>query len=104
MLSGCAMCANCDDYAYPAFGGKWQRADRFHGRVGSVFDPAEIRPAAEEIAPGSVGDDQDGDSQSMMELPEMTEPLPYGPQEDPPPVDPSLDGDDPAGSDATTDL
>lgn len=38
--SGCATCQNADDYAYPAYGGIWQRTDPTHGRVGSVFAPA----------------------------------------------------------------
>lgn len=38
--SGCSVCATPYDYAYPAYGGKWERTDRFHGRVGSAFDPA----------------------------------------------------------------
>ena len=38
--SGCRLCANCDDLAYPAYGGSWQRTRRDAGRVGSLFDPA----------------------------------------------------------------
>ena len=36
-VSGCAMCSTCDDDTYAAFGGKWQRVDMTHGRVGSAF-------------------------------------------------------------------
>jgi hypothetical protein len=40
VLSGCAMCENCWDDAYNAYGGALDRQDRFHGRVGSVLsDP-----------------------------------------------------------------
>ncbi len=37
---GCRICADCDDLAYPAYGGIWQRTNRDSGRVGSIFDPA----------------------------------------------------------------
>lgn len=37
--SGCAMCQNCDDEAYAAYGGAWERNDRCYGRVGSAFTP-----------------------------------------------------------------
>ncbi len=42
--SGCAICCTPYDYAYPAYGGRWQRADMYHGRVGSAFEPAEAAP------------------------------------------------------------
>ncbi|TWU55040.1 hypothetical protein [Rubripirellula reticaptiva] len=38
-LGGCRICADCEDLAYPAYGGAWQRTNRESGRVGSVFDP-----------------------------------------------------------------
>ena len=34
---GCSICAAPDDCAYGAYGGKWQRHDMYHGRVGSAF-------------------------------------------------------------------
>lgn len=34
---GCAMCCAPYDDAYPAYGGRWQRDDMNHGRVGSAF-------------------------------------------------------------------
>lgn len=37
---GCSVCCTPYDDAYPAYGGKWQREDRYHGRVGSAFHPA----------------------------------------------------------------
>jgi len=38
--TGCSMCCGPFDYDYPSFGGKHLRADRSHGRVGSVLsDP-----------------------------------------------------------------
>ncbi|MDG2223881.1 MAG: hypothetical protein P8L85_21050 [Rubripirellula sp.] len=39
-LGGCRICADCEDMAYPAYGGSWQRTLRNEGRVGSVFAPA----------------------------------------------------------------
>lgn len=38
--AGCRICADCEDLAYPAYGGAWQRTKRDSGRVGSIFDPA----------------------------------------------------------------
>ncbi len=40
---GCRICAQCDDLAYPAYGGAWQRTRRDGGRVGSIFDPGGAR-------------------------------------------------------------
>ncbi len=40
---GCRICADCEDLAYPAYGGAWQRTRREEGRVGSIFDPAGAR-------------------------------------------------------------
>ncbi len=52
LLSGCAMCSNCWDDAYNAYGGAMDRQDRFRGRVGSVLsDPmtqVEIQDAADQ--------------------------------------------------------
>lgn len=39
-LGGCRICADCEDLAYPAYGGAWERTRRDSGRVGSLFDPA----------------------------------------------------------------
>ena len=39
-VAGCRICADCEDLAYPAYGGAWQRTKRDSGRVGSIFDPA----------------------------------------------------------------
>ena len=40
MSMGCAMCCSPYDYAYPYYGGRWQRDNLCNGRVGSAFDPA----------------------------------------------------------------
>ncbi|QDT04183.1 hypothetical protein K227x_25720 [Rubripirellula lacrimiformis] len=45
-LGGCRICADCEDLAYPAYGGAWQRTNRDSGRVGSVFDPGGAKMAA----------------------------------------------------------
>lgn len=38
--TGCSMCCGPFDYDYPTFGGKHLRANRSHGRVGSILsDP-----------------------------------------------------------------
>lgn len=50
--SGCSICCTPFDDAYPAYGGKWERTNRFHGRVGSAFDPAG--------GPGMFLEDGDG--------------------------------------------
>jgi hypothetical protein len=39
-LSGCRICNNTEDLAYPSYGGAWERTIRDSGRVGSLFDPA----------------------------------------------------------------
>lgn len=39
-FGGCRICADCDETAYAAYGGAWQRTTRDSGRVGSIFDPA----------------------------------------------------------------
>jgi hypothetical protein len=38
--SGCSICCTPFDPAYPTYGGKWERTDRYFGRVGSAFAPA----------------------------------------------------------------
>lgn len=57
-LTGCRLCTDCEDEAYPTYGGIWQRTDRSNGRVGSVFAPAGAqveRPAS--LSGGDDGDD-----------------------------------------------
>ena len=45
-LGGCRICADCEDLAYPAYGGAWERTRRDSGRVGSLFDPAGVQSSA----------------------------------------------------------
>ena len=40
IFSGCALCTNCEDENYSAYGGRWEREMVNHGRVGSAFEPA----------------------------------------------------------------
>lgn len=41
--SGCRLCCDSEDIAYPAYGGVWERIERNQGRVGSLYDPAGAR-------------------------------------------------------------
>jgi hypothetical protein len=51
---GCSMCCSNYDYAYPTFGGRFERADPYYGRVGSTFsDPNADFGTPEDIANGS---------------------------------------------------
>ena len=44
LSTGCSICCGPYDYDYPDFGGKHQRQDRRHGRVGSILsDPLAPR-------------------------------------------------------------
>lgn len=45
LQTGCAMCCGTYDYAYAGHGGKWQRSDLFHGRIGSPFSDPNARVA-----------------------------------------------------------
>jgi hypothetical protein len=51
-VSGCAICCAPFDYEYNAFGGRWDRADRCYGRVGSAFAPAEM-PGGQDVKLGA---------------------------------------------------
>jgi hypothetical protein len=82
--SGCSICCTPWDYAYPAYGGKWERTDRFRGRVGSAFDPAGPFPADQDAAlhdPTSAAlperpHDEDSPPPPGAELPEPSTPMP----------------------------
>jgi hypothetical protein len=55
--TGCSICGTCFDYEYAAYGGATPRGDRIHGRVGSLFAPAEggtvyHQDGMEVVAPG----------------------------------------------------
>ena len=49
---GCAMCCSPDDYNYGTYGGRWQRHDLSHGRVGSAFAEAGYDTVGEVIEAG----------------------------------------------------
>ena len=52
---GCAMCDSSYDNHYAAYGGLFERLDREHGRVGSVFAPAAVAGPEAGVAPAGVG-------------------------------------------------
>ena len=76
LSTGCSMCCGPYDYDYPDFGGKHQRQDRQHGRVGSILsDPLAPRvggasadsnllppPPLRSSEPRDADDDSDFDS------------------------------------------
>lgn len=80
--AGCSICASPDLEAYPATGGLWQRTDRDHGRVGSVFAPAGYRvdpvvgSAEEDLEPAGEGDADREESQADNGDPQSVEPAP----------------------------
>lgn len=43
---GCSICCTPHYDMFPAYGGAWERTNRTHGRVGSVFEPAGARMVA----------------------------------------------------------
>ncbi len=54
--AGCAMCCTPYDDDYSAHGGRWQRTDMRHGRVGSAFAPAGAMAGGEFVDEQFVGD------------------------------------------------
>ncbi len=75
-LTGCRICGDCEDLAYAAYGGSWQRTSRYEGRVGSVFDSAggkgavlvdrdkppsqdELQRKTQDVPPNLFGPDSD---------------------------------------------
>jgi hypothetical protein len=50
LSTGCAMCNSEHDYTYGAYGGRWQRDDPVHGRVGSAFSPLGAMVVNEAVA------------------------------------------------------
>jgi hypothetical protein len=70
--SGCAMCANPYDDSYAAYGGRRERTDMVHGRVGSEFDPAPeiIHAAPKEQSPQPATPEEPIPDRSSTERPE----------------------------------
>lgn len=58
---GCSMCHPCELETYSAYGGRWQRTDRAHGRVGSVFAPAGALVPYDDPVGSAVDPDVPGD-------------------------------------------
>ncbi|MCA9152251.1 MAG: hypothetical protein KDA92_23275 [Planctomycetales bacterium] len=114
--SGCAMCASPYDCTYVSYGGIRERVDMVHGRVGSMYAPAEEinhathTPAVleESVPPGddSSTDDAeatapDNESPPPTERRSPTHGLPEPPQGtlELPDIDGGVPGDLPNGSD-----
>ena len=65
---GCTLCTSCDDDTYAAYGGKWQRADRTYGRVGSAFTETGFDTSGgEELMATPLPDEIDGDPTEASE-------------------------------------
>ena len=47
LQTGCAMCCGTYDYAYAGHGGKYQRSDLVHGRIGSPFSDPNLANRSE---------------------------------------------------------
>lgn len=76
-IGGCRVCDSCDDCAYPTYGGSWERTNRNHGRVGSIFAPAGAKVAATGTAsqpenemwnPNATVDDDEGEEEDTRSL------------------------------------
>ncbi|QDV68480.1 hypothetical protein Poly24_21890 [Rosistilla carotiformis] len=91
LLGGCRICGSDDDCAYPSYGGSWERTNRNHGRVGSIFAPAGAKVAGTAmpqpvfVPPPSAEPEEspDVDAPSLLddlesEMPELTQPSPLG--------------------------
>jgi hypothetical protein len=87
-VGGCTLCDNCEDGAYPAFGGRWQRTDRHHGRVGSLFDPGGAKVPypgdADAVGAGMLPRPVDPDAEELPE-PREAEPRDPAPRPEPRP-------------------
>jgi hypothetical protein len=83
LCGGCTLCPNCDPDAFAAYGGRWERTDRDHGRVGSLFapagaqipygyDPGEASAKQAADAPSAAADDKKSeDTQDSVLEPEQ---------------------------------
>jgi hypothetical protein len=69
--SGCAICSNAWDCAYGTYGGKWDRGDRFNGRVNSAFAPAGGMPSSGETIIEGHGSHEWVNEGSLEPSPEM---------------------------------
>lgn len=71
LVGGCRLCADCDDEAYPSYGGAWQRTHRDSGRVGSIFDPGGTR--ASDLSQRAQSDGPDATNREGMGAGESSE-------------------------------
>lgn len=67
--TGCSMCASPYDCSYAAYGGRIQRVDRVHGRVGSILDPSAgqlgAAPGTSMLVPASTDEQVFGEPSPM---------------------------------------
>jgi hypothetical protein len=72
---GCALCANPDDEAYSAYGGKVERHDPYHGRVNSAFAPpgGHVAAAAYEQVVEESAEEVPSGQPRPAEMPEASE-------------------------------
>ncbi len=90
----CTLCSDCDDYSYGAIGGRWERTNLTHGRVGTAFT-LDGSVVSEEESTQS----QDSDS-AVLELPVPELPVPELPVPDAGELDrPPIDSEPPADAD-----
>jgi hypothetical protein len=78
--TGCTMCQDCFDSAYPLYGGKAIRTDRSCGRVGSRFAPAgpdvgELSPYKRETDKGDLYSPGPAARPDRPETPPLPNPL-----------------------------
>lgn len=91
LLGGCRICGSDDDCGYPTFGGSWERTNRNHGRVGSIFAPAGAKvtgtamPAQPFVQPteSTPTPSSDLDAPSLLDdmesdMPDLSDPSPLG--------------------------
>lgn len=69
--SGCTLCCTPYDDARSYYGGKWQDVDPYHGRLGSIFDPAGGAPVEHPYA-------------EVEQAPTLAAPTPAAPRTTPP--------------------
>ncbi len=73
-VAGCAMCCNSGLYDYPTYGGKFERVDRQHGRVGSIFSDPTTSPGTP--APQTSGPAMQNEPTNSQNFEELERPVP----------------------------
>jgi hypothetical protein len=69
---GCRICKDCEDMAYPAYGGAWTRTKRDSGRVASLFDPAGAKNSV--LAGRDMPQEEDEQERSQRDGKSLTDP------------------------------